>query len=894
MFRAIALHRAIVIRFAACYDLHTDGGLTLLRSYSVANTMDVGLVQTAVTGPCPKALEAGYRQVMAADSTQIAALMAQARALRAASDHAAALPILRAVAIYWPERAAVLVDLGMSLWILRQAEEAETILTRALEMEPDNWLALGTLGRIARQNKKYDAALALLNRALAQRPGDAGLREETARTLMHLNRLEEAAPLWQGLLEEAPDNRRILVAVGQLRNARGEFEAALALFQRAMQQNSKDPGLREDIARILIRLNRLDEAAALLHGLLQDAPANARLLLAFSQVRRGQRDYDAAAALARAAAEAAPSAPAYAALGDALVLGLDQPNDTLPARPYRQHEAEAEAAFLAAVKLAPNHAHSLMRLGKIARGRAEDAAALEWFRRAAHASPQDPVALFEVGVSLSDLRRHEEADAIFATIEAMPASLAHEQLRMRRLHQNCTALRLDAALACLREFGAVTELPSQAVSMAAGLLASLGHWDELLTLFAARVVPGTGVRHVSASDTLTESVARAARARRRQADVLSQLDRWSAAAEPAALRLRDQMADELILMHRVWPNRPDPKVLPAAPLRVARGVKIDAALAGAGQAVSGTVFMCTDLAYLPGTAVALASVLRHNRAALRACRFCVVLAPEAMALGQPILDELSAAYGLPIDVVCADTLGRSCSGLRRDWGTFTPGHRLSDAAYYRILAAIWLAAQPGAGRAIYIDSDTCIGPGLADMLRFDLAGRPLGARLEESASGAIRRAANKLGMAPEEYFNSGVLILDLAHPDCVPALHQAFDLAVSNPERLSFLDQCALNAAFLGKTMPVPDRFNTFVRHQDDVSKLPGDILVTHYLSRPKPWDPAYCTPPGARWLDEFVALADVLDVAQLRQLMAIPIRVAEELSEDISADQMADCRMSA
>lgn len=808
------------------------------------------------------ALEAGYRRAMKADAAQIDVLVDKAREKRTRGDHAGAVPIFRAASQCRPKGVVILADLAVSLWALRMVPEAEAALNRVLELDPAHGVALSVLGRVALHRNDPAAALPLFQRALERRPDDTTLREEIGRTLMQLGLMEQAASVWQDLLEMLPENVRIMAALAHVRRGQGEFEAALALYQRALKRSPGDARLREHLCRMLTRLNRLDEAAAVYTEMLDESPASPALLLALAQVRRTQGDNDAAADLARRAIAIEPSPQAYAALG------LVEMRDL-----HRQ--AEAEAAFLAAVAMDAAYSPALHQLGMLARSAVDDEAALGWFQRAAAAAPDDPSLRFEVAMSLLDLERTAECEAVLASVEAMPAAPTHERLQLSRLNHCCKAMRLDAAMECLRTFGAAADWPSPVVPLAAGLLAARSNWDDVMRVFIERVVPATGARFVAASHTLVESVGRAARALGRQAEVLELLPKWSAAGTQGADGLRDQMAEELLVLHRVWPELPAPAELPGSALRAERGARMAAALATAGTVVRGTVFLCSDLNYLPGTVVAISSVLRHNRAALRGCRFCVFLSEDAMDLARPMMDRLGEAYGVTIEVVSADTLGRASTGFRKDWGSFTPGHRLSDAAYYRILAALWLAGQDDAGRAVYLDSDTCMGAGVAELLRFDLAGQPLGARLEESMSGAIRRAAKKLGMAAEDYFNSGVLILDLGHAACVPALQNAFEVAVGSPERLSYLDQCALNLAFLGQVTPVPDRFNMFTRHQDDVSALPDTPIVTHYLSRPKPWDPAYCSATGARWLEEFYALGDVLEAAQMRALLGLPFRDA-------------------
>jgi lipopolysaccharide biosynthesis glycosyltransferase len=202
--------------------------------------------------------------------------------------------------------------------------------------------------------------------------------------------------------------------------------------------------------------------------------------------------------------------------------------------------------------------------------------------------------------------------------------------------------------------------------------------------------------------------------------------------------------------------------------------------------------------------------------------------------------------------------------FRGEYGLFTPGLRLSAAAYFRLFALRHLAEQHSRGRIVYLDSDTCVGPGLGAVFDIDLRGRPLAARAErprglrfESRRSVIEQAARNLGLDPASYVNSGVLVCDTAHPDLVPGLERAIDTALHHADMLTLHDQCALNHAFAGNVAPLPDAFNRLVRPQTAVA--PPPTVVTHYIEQPKPWDMLYPLPNAGEWLREFAALASVI-----------------------------------
>ena len=113
------------------------------------------------------------------------------------------------------------------------------------------------------------------------------------------------------------------------------------------------------------------------------------------------------------------------------------------------------------------------------------------------------------------------------------------------------------------------------------------------------------------------------------------------------VNLRDQLVEELQLLHLLRPGTAPPSEALADPLRAERSARIASVLMADKPVVSGTIFLCSDLARLPGAMVALSSVLRHNRASLRNCRFCVFLSEDAMPLAA-LVQQLAAAQGLAI------------------------------------------------------------------------------------------------------------------------------------------------------------------------------------------------------------------------------------------------------
>ena len=144
------------------------------------------------------------------------------------------------------------------------------------------------------------------------------------------------------------------------------------------------------------------------------------------------------------------------------------------------------------------------------------------------------------------------------------------------------------------------------------------------------------------------------------------------------------------------------------------------------------------------------SLLRHNPDVDPDRGLQVVVDSTALPLAADVFGELSRVSGRKIGVTDSAALVPSGEKLRSEYGLFTPGDRLSSAAYYRLFALRQLAEERPEGRVVYLDSDTCVGPGFCGIFDIDLQHRPLAARAErprglrfESRRSAIEQAATQ-------------------------------------------------------------------------------------------------------------------------------------------------------
>ncbi|HEY1596786.1 MAG TPA: glycosyltransferase family 8 protein [Thermoleophilaceae bacterium] len=131
--------------------------------------------------------------------------------------------------------------------------------------------------------------------------------------------------------------------------------------------------------------------------------------------------------------------------------------------------------------------------------------------------------------------------------------------------------------------------------------------------------------------------------------------------------------------------------------------------------------------------------------------------------------------------------------------------QFTAAMWYRIFLPELL---PGVDRVLYLDSDTIAADSLDALWETDLGHHYLGAVTNIFQRNHLQRPA-ELGLSgPDVYFNSGVLLMNLAgmrRDGCTEALR---DFARAHARELEWPDQDALNVVLGSRRLPLDPRWN--------------------------------------------------------------------------------------
>jgi lipopolysaccharide biosynthesis glycosyltransferase len=181
------------------------------------------------------------------------------------------------------------------------------------------------------------------------------------------------------------------------------------------------------------------------------------------------------------------------------------------------------------------------------------------------------------------------------------------------------------------------------------------------------------------------------------------------------------------------------------------------------------------------------------------------------------LHETNATHGLSVYVIHGELdpeekarfigfLSRflhSVSLLQADPGVlegFPVSGHVTVSTYFRLLLPVLLPA--GLEKVLFIDSDAIVTDSLLPLWQTPLEGKALAAVPEH------RRSCADHGYVFGEYFNAGMMLVDLHNWRQAGVIELGRNFARANPHRLRHWDQDVLNHVFAGRWLPVGDRWN--------------------------------------------------------------------------------------
>ncbi len=243
------------------------------------------------------------------------------------------------------------------------------------------------------------------------------------------------------------------------------------------------------------------------------------------------------------------------------------------------------------------------------------------------------------------------------------------------------------------------------------------------------------------------------------------------------------------------------------------------------------IALCTDENFVIPALTCITSVLENNREDF--CSF-TILTSGLSDYAHKKFERLSSAYGRPIAIKDID---------EKMFCNLPVIDRYPLSMYYRFLLPEVLTTE---SRVLYLDCDTIVRQSLRALFQTDLAGKACAVVEDQQSDDTL--IINRLRLT-ETYFNSGVMLLNLAYwreHDIPAALIHCIK---ENYHQCTYPDQDALNMVLRGKVRYLPYTYNCqemWITQRQQArfhySKWPAlDVAINnpaivHFCVGDKPW----------------------------------------------------------
>ncbi len=184
---------------------------------------------------------------------------------------ARATELLEQAAAVDPDFPTVRYTLGAAYFNAEQFDQATAPLSAALEQDPGN-AALRRMTALAHLNADSPRRAAELLRDDPERETNRSLQYAYGLALVRDERAEEAQTVFNQLLRSNGEWPELHVALGQARAKQGDYQAAIAALERAIELRPDVPEARATLGELYLRQGELDVAERYLRGELTSRP----------------------------------------------------------------------------------------------------------------------------------------------------------------------------------------------------------------------------------------------------------------------------------------------------------------------------------------------------------------------------------------------------------------------------------------------------------------------------------------------------------------------------------------------------------------------------------------------------------------------------------------------
>lgn len=213
----------------------------------------------------------------------------------------------------------------------------------------------------------------------------------------------------------------------------------------------------------------------------------------------------------------------------------------------------------------------------------------------------------------------------------------------------------------------------------------------------------------------------------------------------------------------------------------------------------------------------------------------------------------------------------------KDFSDFPVGEEyqvssITLAAYYRLFLTKILPEN--IAKVLYLDCDMIVCDSLKSLWDIDISNYAIGGVLDPESN--MPYAYNRLRYAQsEEYFNSGMLLINLDYWRSHEALKRFYEIAADKSLQLNYHDQDILNLCFHREKKIIDFKYNVqtdfLYKHEylrltweywDELDASIRKIYIIHYIYQEKPWFKD-CEHPYKSEFEKYKALTEWKNVSE-------------------------------
>jgi tetratricopeptide (TPR) repeat protein len=241
-----------------------------------------------------------------AEPRHVGALIERGHLLRKQDDQEGAAAAFAAAAATDPDNRNIAVELARALRALDRIAEADAVLDRVLEAEPNNVGALIERAHTLRRRGDHYAAASAFEAAAAIDP-HRNIQVELARELRALGHLDAAEAALRSVVEAEPSHAGGWMELAQVCRSRDDSAGMLAALEAATKAAPANLDVKIALASEYGNHNRADEALRVFEDILVSNPSHVATLMALGQLHRSRGDALKAKAAFRTVLEVQPS-----------------------------------------------------------------------------------------------------------------------------------------------------------------------------------------------------------------------------------------------------------------------------------------------------------------------------------------------------------------------------------------------------------------------------------------------------------------------------------------------------------------------------------------------------------------------------------------------------------